>query len=398
MYANNHKVPMRAVIVYNSCWYVFLLRRNLIKALQRSGCTVTVVAPEDGYTQRVQQLGVDFLPLTLDPCGTHPLRDTASVVRLFSILGSLRPEVVLSFTIKCNLYTGLCRRILPFHHIANVSGLGEGFDRPTAVSKVIRTLYRGALRRSERIFFQNAEDLRLCVTHGLVPPKNSRLIPGSGVDLSQFPPNPFPLGRSGTPRIALIFGRLLPKKGFYDFLNAAAVLKHRWGDQARFVVMGAADPDRPESMKLLSAIKAAAAAGTITYLDPRDDVLPVLQQADVVVLPSTYNEGVPRSLLEALACAKPVITTDWRGCRDVVRDGKNGYLIQPNNLEALLQALHSILAAPPEQLHAMGRASRALAEQCYDEQVVINAYLAALPGAAPSSGSPSVSAPQLVRS
>jgi glycosyltransferase involved in cell wall biosynthesis len=310
----------------------------------------------------------------------------------------LRPEVVLSFTIKCNLYTGLCRRVLPFHHIANVSGLGEGFDRPTTVSKVIRTLYRGALRRTDRIFFQNSEDLRLCATQGLVPPKNARLIPGSGVDLTQFSPSPFPLRGSGAPRTALIFGRLLPKKGFYDFLTAANVLKQRWGEQARFVVMGAPDPARPESVKLLNAIKSADAAGTITYLEPRDDVLPVLQQADVVVLPSTYNEGVPRSLLEALACAKPLITTDWRGCRDVVRDGKNGYLIQPNNLEALLQELHSILAAPAEQLHAMGRASRALAEECYDEQVVISAYLSALPGAAPSSASPSVSAPLVARS
>lgn len=372
---------MRAVILYNTSWYVFLLRRNLIKALQQHGWTITVVAPVDAYTERVKKLGVEFYPLSIDGSGKNVLTEAKTLLELYKALRVLQPDVVLSFTVKCNLYAGLCRRFVHFRQIANVSGLGEGFERPGLLASGLRTMYSVALRHTDQIFFQNPDDLKACLRQRMVPQRNARLVPGSGVDLSLFLAS---TQRMGSHRTFLIFGRLLPKKGFYHYLYAATALKERWGDRASFLVMGAADPKRPESMELLAAIKEAHHKGALTYLEPRDEVLPVLQSADVVVLPSTYNEGIPRSLLEALGCGKPIITTNWKGCREVVKEGSNGHLVEPDDRLSLQDALEKMLEYSDEKLIAMGSASRQLAEERFDERKVIDAYLAALPNRAPA--------------
>lgn len=371
---------MRAVILYNTSWYVFLLRRNLIRALQQHGWTITVVAPVDTYTERVKKLGVEFYPLAIDGSGKNVFTEARTFVELYKAIGALRPDVVLSFTVKCNLYAGLCRRIMRFRQVANISGLGEGFERPGLLAFGLRTLYSVALRDTDQIFFQNPDDLNLCLRQRMVPKRRASLVPGSGVDLSLFLAS---TQRMGSRRTFLMFGRLLPKKGFYHYLRAAALLKESWGDHASFLVMGAADTKRPESIELLAAIKDAHQKGTITYLEPRDEVLPVLQSADVVVLPSTYNEGIPRSLLEALGCGKPIVTTNWKGCREVVKEATNGHLVEPDDMNSLREALQKMLEYPDEKIAAMGSASRLLAEERFDERRVIDAYLAALPNRAP---------------
>jgi glycosyltransferase involved in cell wall biosynthesis len=171
---------------------------------------------------------------------------------------------------------------------------------------------------------------------------------------------------------------LLPKKGFYLFLNAARTLREKYKESVVFWVLGSQDPERPESEELYQEILRAHAEGSIRYLQSTDDVRPFLQEATAVVLPSTYNEGVPRSLLEALAMGKPIVTTDWKGCRETVRHGINGYLVQPDNQRSLTSALESMIKASPDALSAMGQASRKLAEDRFDEQRVISAYVEAL--------------------
>ncbi len=366
---------MRVIILYNTSWYVYLLRRNLIRALQHAGCDVTVVAPPDGYTDRVKQLGVAFAPISLSPSSAHPINELSTVVELHKVLSRLKPDAVLSFTIKCNLYAGLCQRLQSYRLIANVSGLGETFTQPGILRIVVKSLYRMSLGKSHRIFFQNSEDRELCVTSKLVPPRNSEVIPGSGVDTIYFTPV---TKRASPSRTFLMFGRLLPQKGFQHFLEAARILRAELGDIVHFWILGTPDVERAESLKLLSSIREAHRNGTVRYLESSDNVLPIIHDSDVVVLPSTYNEGVPRSLLESLACGKPIVTTDWKGCRETVQHGKNGYLVRPNDLDSLVRALRSLATCPPEQLAKFGAASRLLAEQRFDERNVLDAYLRAL--------------------
>jgi glycosyltransferase involved in cell wall biosynthesis len=363
-------------ILYNSCWYVYLLRRNLIQALRSRNCEITVIAPEDSYTTRVRALGVKYIPIKMSARGTSPLDEVRTVYEIYKALREAKPDAVLSYTVKCNLYAGLCNRLLPFSQIANVSGLGEGFDGGL-LNAIIGRLYRLSLGRTQKVFFQNPDDLASCVSLGLVPRESSALLPGSGVDLRNF--EPLTSSRDpNLPRTFLIFGRLLPKKGFYLFLNAARTLREKYKESVVFWVLGSQDPERPESEELYQEILRAHAEGSIRYLQSTDDVRPFLQEATAVVLPSTYNEGVPRSLLEALAMGKPIVTTDWKGCRETVRHGINGYLVQPDNQRSLTSALESMIKASPDALSAMGQASRKLAEDRFDEQRVISAYVEAL--------------------
>ncbi len=369
----------KVLILYNSSWYVFLLRRNLIRALKERGLEITVLAPHDAYTERVQALGVRYLPLEMSARGTHPVTELKTLISLQRAIRYTNPDAVLSFTVKCNLYAGLCKRNNSFKHVANISGLGEGFQDGGFLQRGLKRLYAIAMARTDTIFFQNPDDFTHCVKSRMVPLSSSALLPGSGVDLSAFDPKTFPgFRRDPSTRVFLMFGRLLPRKGFYSFMNAARILRQRWGDSVSFWIMGAPDHDRPESGELLEAIIRSHAEGDIRYLQATDDVRPVLREASAVVLPSTYNEGVPRSLLEALAMEKPIITTNWKGCRETVRHGINGYLCRPHDDASLLSCMESVVKASPELLAEMGRASRTLAEERFDERLVIDAYLDAL--------------------
>ncbi len=373
---------MKVAILYNTSWYVFLLRRNLIRDLVARGVEVTVISPTDAYTDRVKQLGVQHIPISMRARSTNPLSELQTVWEISAALRRCAPDFVFSYTIKCNLYAGLARFAgARFRQVANISGLGEGFDREGLLNRVVKALYRVSLCSAHRIFFQNQEDLDLCLKHSLVPEAVCERIPGSGVDLSFFSPGKARKNgeiESTQKPIFLMFGRLLPKKGFYAFLEAAKAIRAHHGETARFWVLGSPDLNRPDSVALHAALRMADQDGIIELLPPTDDVLPLLRQARAVVLPSTYNEGVPRSLLEALACGKPIITTDWKGCRETVIDGDNGYLVPPLDQEALELAIDRILTAHPDEIDRMEVASRALAQSRFDERLVVERYLACL--------------------
>ncbi len=366
---------MRIVILYNSSWYVFLLRQNLIQTLQSVGCDVTVVAPEDAYTERVKRLGVRFIPIVMDGSGRSPVVEAWTLSSIYRALFKARPDAVLSFTVKCNLYAGLCRRGLRFNHVANVSGLGQLFDGKIGVAGALTLLYRVALARTNVVFFQNAEDKSRLSQSGAVDERRAQVIPGSGVDLQRFAP--IPRAARGE-RAFLMFGRLLPQKGFDHFIQAARELRSRNASRATFWILGAEDNSRYESRELRKRIDSAHGEGVIRYLHSTDDPLPLIREADVVVLPSTYNEGVPRSLLEALACGKPIVTTDWKGCRETVRPGDNGLLVRPHDASSLVDALDYLTRCDTATLERFGKRSRCLAEEKFDERLVLDSYLEAI--------------------
>jgi glycosyltransferase involved in cell wall biosynthesis len=362
---------MRVVILYNTSWYVFLLRRNLIAHLRQGGCEVIVVAPQDRYTERLLSLGIRCVSIPLEPAGTNLISELKTLRAVHRTLRSLRPDAVLSFTIKCNLYAGLTKRLVPFKQIANISGLGLAFEKEGVMRRIAHALYKVALAPTDHIFFQNQDDLNSCLQKGLVPSRSTRAIPGSGVDLAAFAPTQRVADR---PRTFLMFGRLLSKKGYDLYLQAAARLQKTLGDSVAFWILGAPDTERRESRELFQKIMEAHSHGVIRYLQSSDDVRPILNEADIVVLPSTYNEGIPRSLLEALASGKAIITTDWKGCRETVEHGTNGYLVKPGDLESLYAAMNSLATCSDATLNSFSKASRSRAEERFDERLVLHAY------------------------
>lgn len=366
---------MRVVILYNTSWYVYLLRRNLISTLREAGCEVIVVAPRDKYTERLIDLGARHVSIPLQPGSANPFTELRTFRAVARTLKLLRPHAVLSYTIKCNLYAGLCKRFTGFIQIANISGLGIAFERTGLMRALATSLYKVALKPTDHIFFQNHDDLTSCVHANLVARERSRVIPGSGVDLSAFTPSP---QRGRRPRTFLMFGRLLPQKGFDLYLSVARRLQKEFDERVACWILGSPDQTRSESVDLYERIQHSHARGEIRYLQSADDVRPFLAECDVAVLPSTYNEGVPRSLLEAMACGKAIITTDWKGCRETVEHGRNGHLIRPHDEESLYRSMRSMVTCSDSELASFGQESRKRSEELFDERIVLQAYLNAL--------------------
>jgi glycosyltransferase involved in cell wall biosynthesis len=364
---------MKIALCANTSWYLYNFRKNLITAIQQRGHEVYAIAPFDSYSQKLQALGAHWLHLHLHQTRKNPLTELRSLIRLSFLVHKIRPDVLLTFTIKCNIYVGLLTNIYPVKLIVNISGLGEAFERKGFVNTFVCYLYHIALRRAHKVFFQNREDLQTFIQKKILSETRCERLPGSGVDLSRF----VPLAESveHNSRIFLMFGRFVPGKGYDLLLQAADRIKHVQNTSAAFWILGIEDRSRKESIALFQRILDYHARGIIKYIPATDDVVPIIQQADVVVLPSHYHEGVPKSLLEAMACGKPIITTNWKGCRDTVEHGLNGYLIDVGDVQALEKYIYFFIHAENEVLHKMGKTSRQKAEKEFDEHIIISKYL-----------------------
>jgi len=308
--------------------------------------------------------------------GTHPLRELQSVLRLGSVFRRHRVGLVLSYTPKGNLYSALACIALRIPFVPNVSGLGRAFIRKSLVTQVAKTLYRLTFSRAQRVFFQNLDDMGVFVSDGLVKPDKVERLPGSGVDLSRFEAAPL-VARATDAPVFLLVARMLWDKGVGEYVEAARKVR-ALHPGASFQLLGFLDVDNPSAISR-QQMDQWVTEGIVTYLGRTDDVRHFLTQADCVVLPS-YREGVPRTLLEAAAIARPVITTDAPGCRDTVVDGESGFLCCVADAQDLADKLLRFIALRPEAREVMGRCGRAFVEQNFDERVVIGRYLEVVQG------------------
>jgi glycosyltransferase involved in cell wall biosynthesis len=365
-----HKI----VISINSAWNIYNFRSGLVKALIDHGYEVIALAPHDEYVGRLQELGCRYVALPMDSNGTNPARDMLLLARYYLLLRSIRPAAYLGYTIKPNTYGSIAAKALGIPVINNIAGLGAAFIRDDYLTKIVRGLYKLALKRSHRVFFQNAEDQDLFLRSGLAEKSVSTLLPGSGINVANYPCEPAPL-LNGRPFRFLLIGRMLRDKGVQEFAEASALLRQR-GVQAEFQLLGPIDVANANSVPV-ETIRAWEQTGQVTYLGRTDDVRPYIAQADCVVLPS-YREGVPRSLLEAAAMARPTIATDVVGCRDAVDHELNGYLCRVRDPADLAESMARMMALTPEQRVAMGAAGRSKVETVFDEQIVVQRYQSAL--------------------
>lgn len=361
------------VISINSAWNIYNFRKDLIGALQREGWRVVALAPEDEYSARLAELGVEFVALPIDQQGMSPAKDLLLFARYRAALARIRPSAFLGYTIKPNVYGSLAAHSLGIGVINNISGLGTAFIREGLLTKVATLLYLLALRRSAVVFFQNRTDRDLFLERGIVRAGQVGLLPGSGIDPTYFAPRPA-RAEDGELRFLLI-GRMLWDKGLGEYVEAARRVRAQH-PEARFLLLGAADAANRTAVSR-AQIETWVSEGLIEYLPACDDVRPHIADADCIVLPS-YREGLPRSLIEAAAMAKPIIATDVPGCRDVVSHGRNGLLCAVQSAESLAAAMLAMLEFTAEQRHAMGLSGRQMAERDYNQQIVIDCYVAAI--------------------
>lgn len=342
---------------------------SLLKALQADGHEIVCIAPKDEYSQKLVDEGFEYIDIKLYSKSTNPVHDTKLLLDLLRILRSCKPDILLNFTIKPNLYGTLAAKACKIKTINNVSGLGTVFLRNGLSSKMAIGLYRLAFRYPSFVFFQNEADRDLFVSHKLVKPNIVSVLPGSGVDLSKFHPD-YQTFFDDTVTF-LMPARLLKDKGVYEYVNAARTLKQKYSN-TKFLLIGKPDFDSGLGVRR-EDLKAWIHEETIEYHGFTDNMKSYYALADCVVLPS-YREGTSRTLLEALAMGKPIITTDTPGCRETVVEKENGYLCKVKDPTSLLQAMESFMALDPQKRLAMGKHSRAKAELEFDEKFVINKY------------------------
>lgn len=366
--------PSKKIILVSRCaWTLFNFRSGLIQTLIKLGYRVTGAgAGGDGFEPKIQAMGVPFVSLPVDKKGINPLADIKLFWAFFLFYKREKPEIVHHFTIKPVIYGSIAARLARVPLIINtIPGLGYVFsqDAPIWLKVMVKRAYQIALARAHYTFFQNRDDLNLFLESRLVTPKNTAVLPGSGVDLIHFSPLPVLAEKNRDNSITfLLVSRLLREKGIYEFVSAAREIRKEY-PLIKFHLLGKRDERNP-SVIPEKDLDRWEAEGIVHWLGEANDVRPIMAEADVVVLPSYYREGIPRSLLEAAAMEKPIITTRAIGCREAVDDRITGLLISGKNVQALIEAMVYLIHNPGER-RKMGKAGREKMIREFDEKNVI---------------------------
>ncbi|WP_394752367.1 glycosyltransferase family 4 protein [Crenothrix sp.] len=365
---NNVSKPI--LVIANTSWYLFNFRLNLMLNLKSLGYDIIAVAPPDHYSERLAAHGIRYVPMPMDNKGTHPIKDSILIFQLTKLFFKLKPSCILSYTPKCNIYGALAAGLLNIPIINNVSGLGTAFITENLVTRIVKGLYKISLKKSAKIFFQNKDDLALFINMGLVKAELTDLLPGSGVDVNRFTPVEDSFQHSTF--VFLLVARMLKDKGIVEFIDATRLLKKQY-PHIECQLLGFLDAKNSSAISS-EEMRAWVNEGVVKYLGASDSVIDFLRQADCVVLPS-YREGTPRSLLEAASVAKPIITTNAVGCREVVDDGVNGFLCKPRSVIDLKAKMEKMVLLPVAERLEMGLNGRKKVLNQFNEQIVIDRYI-----------------------
>jgi glycosyltransferase involved in cell wall biosynthesis len=362
----NYRV--KVILFANTDWYLYHYRLPLAQAMQARGWEILALSPPGDYTARLQQAGIRWRPFPFSRRGKNPLSDLDLLRRLVKIYRAEQPDAVHHFTIKPVLYGSLAARWLKIPTIVNaIPGLGHVFIDESipgrALRRAVMQFYRFALAGTQ-VIFQNPDDQALFSHYKLVREGQHYLIRGSGVDVERLAPLPEPQGDP----VAALPARLLWPKGVAEFVAAAQRLKSE-GLAARFALIGRGDPDSPQSVPD-AQLHAWADEGAVEWWGWTDEVFSIYERAHIICLPTYYGEGVPRSLLEAAACGRPIVATDQPGCREIVQHGRNGLLVEVQDIDGLADALRTLITDPLLRQQMGGRGRALVVEKFSVDQVI----------------------------
>ncbi|SDF99153.1 Glycosyltransferase involved in cell wall bisynthesis [Onishia taeanensis] len=357
---------MKCVFLANSAWYLKNFRLGTLRSFSHRSDVVCVFPV--GNDDRLLDDEFSVSRITMQAAGKNPIRELQALYSLWRAFRLHNPDVVYSFNPKTNLYALFVCWMLRIPCVPNVSGVGVASQLRGPLGVIYDLLAGFSYRRATHVYFQNRDDYNTFIKRGWVLPEKAELIPGSGVDLSRFQSTPRQCG----PLRFLMAARLIKQKGVIEYLEAAQALLDE-GFQVEFWLAGVSDnSSRAVDSQLIEAF---AKQPGIEFCGHVEDMPAILSQVDCVVLPSYYPEGIPRSLIEAAAAGKVIITTDTPGCRDIVDRERNGFLIPPESVKGLSDAMKHIISLSPESLSEMKAASRAFAESRFDENIVIKSYV-----------------------
>lgn len=361
---------MNVLILANSAPGLYGFRGELLKALIEARHNVFFAVPKGDFVEEMTKMGANFVEINVARHGTNPITDLKLLAKFCSIIKNVKPDIVFTYTIKPNVYGGLACQLCGIPYVTNVTGLGTAVEKGGVLQKITLALYKIGLRKAKRVFFQNTENQKFMVERKIVS-QNYSLIPGSGVNLSHFAPLPYPSENNG---IHFVFiSRIMREKGIDQYLNAAKYFAdHPEVSQGRRIVFHICGYCEKEYKGLLEKF---VAENLVVWHGVVRDVREIFKKIHCTIHPSFYPEGINNVLLESCASARPIITTDRSGCREVVDDGVNGYVVKQRDSEDLIQKIEKFLALTQEQKMQMGLAGRAKVEKEFDRKIVVNAYM-----------------------
>ncbi|SDZ89060.1 glycosyltransferase family 4 protein [Selenomonas ruminantium] len=354
---------MRIVILANSDAGLYKFRKELLERC----CTdhkVMIILPYGEYIGDLESIGCQYIPIEFNRRGTNPLADIKLIKRYIRLLKEVNPDVVLTYTIKPNIYGGIACQCLHIPYISNITGLGTAIENGGLLKLLTSILYKYGLKSSKCVFFQNSKNQNDFISRGIVRGKN-RLIPGSGVNLAQYKYEDYPLEIEG---IRFLFvGRIMRDKGIEELLTAMTEIRKKYNNVILDVV-GWCDED------YTVALKKAVQKGTICYYGFQKNMYKFYKNCHCVILPS-YHEGLANVLLEASAIGRPVITTNIPGCQETFVEGKTGYGCEPKSACSLRLAVDRFLSLTHEDRKQMGKEARKKIEAEFDRRIVVEAYM-----------------------
>ena len=357
---------MRVMILANFDVGLYQFRSELIEALLK-GHQVDLSLPDGELVRPLEQLGCRFFDTPIDRRGINPVRDLGLMWRYLRLLGREKPELVITYTIKPNIYGGLACRLYRIPYGINITGLGTVFQGQGLLRKLVTLIYRPALKKAKVVFFENSDNMRTMVQEKIVSKEQCHLLNGAGVNLERYAYEPYPVEET----VHFLFvGRVMKEKGVEELFSAMKRLRQE-GMDCQLDMLGAYEENYAE------VIREYEKQGWLHYHGFVKDVRPYIKKAHCFVLPS-YHEGMANTNLECAAMGRPVITSNIPGCREAVAEGKSGLLCPPEDAQGLYAAMKEFLLLSPEQRENMGKAGRLHMEAVFDKKLVVAETMEAL--------------------
>lgn len=348
------------VVIYN-------FRLELVERLLADGHQVVISSPYGERIEALKELGCEYHDIELSRHGMNPLQELKLLAAYIRLIRRVKPDMVFTYTIKPNIYGGMACALLGVPYVANITGLGTAVENPGLTQKLTVLLYKLAFTRIRRVFFQNEENRAFFVDRRIAVKKHG-MLPGSGVNLQRFVPLPYPADDTVE---FLFIARIMKEKGIDQYLEAAEYITKKHPN-TKFHICGFCEAEYE------GRLEECQKAGTVTYHGMVKNVREYIARTHCTVHPTYYPEGLSNVLLESSACARPIITTDRSGCREVIDAGVNGFVVRQQDSGDLIEKIEQFLSLSWEERRAMGLAGRAKVEREFDRQIVVEKYMAEL--------------------
>lgn len=355
---------MRVLILANSDMGLYKFRKELLEELVKS-YNVYVSVPYGEYISKIKRMGCKCSDCRLlDRRGMNPVKDFRLIAYYRNIIKKCKPDITLTYTIKPNVYGGMICALSDIPYVVNITGLGTALENGGTLQKITLLLYRFGLRKAQKVFFQNRGNQDFMIQYGLVK-DNYDLLPGSGINLSEYQYFDYP--EEDTVEFAFV-ARVMKEKGIDQYLDAAKYIRRKY-PKTIFHVCGSCEEDYSEELDRL------AYKGVIQYHGIVDDMTEIYRRVSCVVHPTYYPEGMSNVLLEACACGRPIITTDRAGCREIVEDGVNGFVVKEKDSKDLIEKIEKFLELNIAKRRKMGEEGRKKTEKEFDRNIVLKKYM-----------------------